>query len=147
MARFPAGLSGRRIGGDFDRLVHGLFRDFPTFGPVRFESSGSFPALNAWEERENLYVEAEIPGLAIENLDIQVKGDELTIAGERKPVTAEGQTYHRRERGTGAFRRVVRLPVEIDAEKVEASLRDGVLTLRLPKAEAVKPRKIEVKVG
>jgi HSP20 family protein len=127
--------------------VHGLFRDFPSLGPVRVEASGSFPALNAWEDRENIYVEAELPGLAIENLDIQVKGDELTIAGERKPKTADGLTYHRRERGTGAFRRLVRLPVEIDAEKVEASLRDGILTLRLPKAEAVKPRKIEVKVG
>jgi len=147
MARFPVGLGTRRLGGDFDRLVHGLFRDFPTFGPVRFEGSRGFPALNAWEDRENIFVEAEIPGLAIENLDIQVKGDELTISGERKPAVAEGLTYHRRERGTGAFRRVVRLPVEIDANKVDASLRDGVLTLRLPKAEAVRPRKIEVKVG
>lgn len=144
MARFPVGFGGRRLGGDFDRLVSGLFRDFPA--PVRFEGSGKFPALNAWEEREDIYVEAEVPGLAIENLDIQVKGDEVTIAGERKPSVGE-VTFHRRERGTGSFRRVVRLPVEVNADKVEANLRDGVLTLRLPKAEAAKPRKIEVKLG
>jgi HSP20 family protein len=103
-----------------------------------------FPAINVWDEGEALVAEAELPGLKHEELDISVVGSELTIKGERKPVTEEGMSYHRRERGTGAFTRVLRLPVEVDAERVEATLRDGVLTIRMPKAEAAKPRKINV---
>jgi HSP20 family protein len=103
-----------------------------------------FPAVNAWDEGDDIVAEAELPGLKGEEVDISVLGSELTVKGERKPVTEEGTSYHRRERGTGSFTRVLRLPVEVDAEKVQATLRDGVLTVRMPKAEAAKPRKITV---
>jgi HSP20 family protein len=73
-------------------------------------------------------------------------GDELTIKGHRKPMAGEKLTYHRQERGTGEFTRLLTLPVEIDADTVEAVLQDGVLTITLPKEEAAKPRQIEVKV-
>ena len=74
-------------------------------------------------------------------------GDELTLKGRREPEDGQQATYHRRERGTGSFTRVLTLPIEVDADKVEASLAQGVLTIRLPKAESAKARKIQVKAG
>lgn len=105
----------------------------------------SFPAVNIWEHEEVLFAEAEVPGLKMEDLEILVTGNELTIKGERADEMQEGVTYHRRERGTGSFSGVVRLPVDVDANKVEARLENGVLTIMLPKAASAKPRKIEVK--
>jgi HSP20 family protein len=103
-----------------------------------------YPALNVWEDDGNLYAEAEVPGLTMDNLEVFVVGDELTIKGERKQADSNA-TYHRRERGVGQFSRTLRLPMPIDADKVEASLKDGVLSVRMPKAEAARPRKIEVR--
>lgn len=103
-----------------------------------------FPAINVWDEGQELVAEAELPGLKSDELDISVVGSELTIKGDRKPASEEGVSYHRRERGTGSFTRVLRLPVEVDAGRVQATLRDGVLTVRMPKVEAAKPRKINV---
>lgn len=77
--------------------------EFPNFNATNSDNGRTFPALNAWEEQDDAYVEAEVPGLVIENLDIQVKKDELTIAGERKVASDEGTKYHRRERGTGTL--------------------------------------------
>jgi HSP20 family protein len=104
-----------------------------------------FPAVNVWEDENNLFVEAEVPGLKAEDLDVTVVGDELTIKGERtEDGPAEG-AFHRRERGVGSFTRIVRLTSEVDADRVQASLAEGVLLLTLPKAETAKPRKIKVK--
>jgi len=104
-----------------------------------------FPAVNTWEDETAVYAEAELPGLAMGDIEVTVMGDELTIKGERKDLEKEGATYHRRERGVGIFSRVLRLPVQIDADKVEATLRDGVLTIKLPKAQSALPRRIELK--
>ena len=71
-------------------------------------------------------------------------GGELSIRVNRPETADEGITYHRRERPVGSFGRAIKLPVEVDAERVEAELRDGVLTVVLPKAESAKPRKIAV---
>jgi len=107
--------------------------------------SGMYPAVNVWEEEDVLRAEAEVPGLKMDDLEILVKGDELTLRGERPATDREGVTYHRRERGSGSFSSVVRLPVEIDVENVEAHLENGVLTVTLPKAPSARPRKIEVR--
>ena len=88
-----------------------------------------FPAVNVWQSDNDVFAEAEIPGVKGEDLDVSVVADELTIKGTRQPLADEEAAYHRRERGVGAFVRVVRLPVEVVADKVQASLRDGVLTL------------------
>ncbi len=106
-----------------------------------------FPALNVWQDGDNLLAEAELPGVKSEDLEISVVGSELTIHGRRPESNDEGTSFHRRERGAGEFTRVVRLPVEVDPDKVQASLQDGVLRLTLPKAEAAKPRKIQVNAG
>lgn len=122
------------------------FRDLDNLGLLntRFAPGRVFPALNVWEQGDELYAEAEIPGLKGEDLDITVVGNELTIKGQRQEAPIDGSVFHRRERGAGAFTRVVRLPAEIDASKVQATLHDGVLTLKLPKAESAKARKIQV---
>lgn len=129
--------------------VERLFSDFVEGSPLS-ELSGlvgakEFPALNIWESDNNLYVEAEAPGLKMEDIEVFVKGQELTIGGGRKDAGESDRAYHRQERGVGSFSRVLRLPVEIDPQNVEATLKDGVLTITLPKAQAAKPRKIEVK--
>ena len=106
----------------------------------------SFPALNAWEDEQSYFVEAELPGIGMSDLEIYVADRHtLVVKGERKPTTAEGGTWHRRERGCGAFQRELSLPGWIDAEQVEATLKNGILTIKLPKAADMLPRKIEVK--
>jgi HSP20 family protein len=107
----------------------------------------SFPALNVWERDEKLFVEAELPGLTLDDIDLTVTGRELTLKGRRKAAGDEKIAFHRRERGTGEFSRFVTLPFDVEADAVEALLRDGVLTIVLPKAERSRTRKIEVKTS
>lgn len=133
-----------RLRDEFDRLFDD-FRDLPGELGFRFLGRPGFPAVNLWEDDRNLYAEAEVPGLKMSDLEVFVLNDELTIKGERPEKPEQGTSYHRRERGVGKFSRVVRLPFEVDAQRVEATLRDGVLTVTLPKSPAVLPRKIEVK--
>ena len=109
--------------------------------------AASFLPLNVWEDQDNVYAEAELPGLGLHDVEIYVVGTQLTIRGQRKPTQAEGVTWHRQERAAGPFDRVVTLPVEVDANRVEARLQNGVLTVRLPKAERARARKIDVKAG
>lgn len=106
---------------------------------------GVFPTLNIWEENDNFHVEAEVPGLTLDGLDLSVQDDMLTLKGERTDGREEGAAFHRRERTLGKFERTVQLPAGIDGSKVEATLKDGVLHIVLPKAEAAKPRKIAVR--
>lgn len=114
---------------------------------ARRTGAGSYPPLNVWEDDDNLYAEAELPGLNLDDLEIYVTGSQLTIKGERRPPEQEGGTWHRQERLYGKFTRVVELPGEVDNDKVRAEFRHGVLSMTLPKSEAVKPRRIEVKAS
>jgi HSP20 family protein len=124
--------------------VDRLFGDY--FGQAPAAAVRAFPALNVWERDDELFVEAELPGLKSDDLDISVVGQQLVIKGRRADFEpAEGVSFHRRERGVGDFMRAIELPVDVDANRVEAKLTDGVLLIRLPKAEAAKPRKIQVK--
>jgi HSP20 family protein len=133
---------------DVDQLMQGLFGRWPRTWAWDLEDGKAFPALNVWEEGDRLFVEAELPGLSTTDLDISVLGDELTLKGSRGDAAAgEGVKYHRRERGVGAFTRVVKLPYEVVANDVRANLRDGVLLVTLAKAEAAKPRRIAVGSG
>jgi HSP20 family protein len=132
---------------ELDRLMTGAFNTPGVATAARLVTGRSFPAVNIWEDGENLFVEAEVPGLKSENLEITVIGDELMLKGERTADERSDGNYHRRERGIGSFNRVVKLPSEVNAEHVQAALNDGVLLLTLPKAEATKPRKIKVNAG
>jgi HSP20 family protein len=111
-------------------------------------AAATFPALNLWEDNDNLFVEAELPGLELYDLEIYVNGDnQLTIKGERKRPAVEGGTWHRQERGYGTFSRLIELPQEVNADRVTAEFKNGILTITLPKREEIKPRRIQVKVN
>ena len=112
--------------------------------PPMFRSQ---PAANVWEQDDALLVEMEVPGIKNDQVDISVAGGELSVKINRPEVVQEGVTYHRHKRPVGSLTRVLRLPVEVDASRVEAELRDGVLLITLPKAESAKPRKINVASG
>jgi len=104
-----------------------------------------FPPMNVWEIGENILVEAEVPGLKIEDVEVSFDNGELTLKGEKKFEAKENAPLHRRERVYGAFNRTLTLPWEIVGDRVSAELKDGVLTVTLPKAEASKPHKVAVK--
>jgi HSP20 family protein len=131
---------------EMERLASGYFR--PAGGAQETSRwnalARSFPSLNVWEHGDALFVEAEVPGLKSDDIDISVVGSDLTIRGSRETKGEEGVAYHRRERSSGQFNRVLRLPVEVDGSKVEATLTHGVLLVKLPKAESAKPRKIKI---
>jgi len=106
-----------------------------------------FPSIIISARDSELVVRAEVPGMKLEDFDISVSGDTLTITGAR--VTGEALTggwYHRRERESGGFSRAVRLPAEVDGARAEATYVAGVLTIALPLKEAAKPTEIPVKV-
>jgi HSP20 family protein len=133
--------------GDLRHEIDRLFEDWTSPFNGNLFRPAAFPAVNVWEDAENFYAEAELPGVTMEDLEVNVVGDELSIKGTRKPMPEGAYTYHRQERGTGEFTRFVTLPALVDAAKVEAVLQDGVLTVTLPKAEEAKPKRIQVKVN
>ena len=130
------------------RVMNRLF-DESLFWPWRalgWEAAGTYVPVDVYETDEHLVFEASMPGLKPEHVDVSITDHVLTIKGgttaeeeERKPH------YHRQERRYGAFRRAFTLPEDVDADKAEALVEDGVLTLTIPKAEAAKPKTIKVK--
>jgi HSP20 family protein len=103
------------------------------------------PALDIREDAERFTVEVEAPGMKQEEIEVTFSDDQLVIKGERKWEKPEGATWHRRERGYGSFERTVTFPAAVNAGKIEASFKDGVLTISLPKAEEAKPHKVQIK--
>lgn len=99
---------------------------------------------NLYDAGDHLEIKAETPGLAREDLNIKIQGNYLEISGERKISVPEGYTPHRVETKAVSVTRSFTLPAEVNAEKAEAALKNGVLTLILPKAEAAKPKKIAI---
>ena len=135
--------------GDMDRFRSEMNQLFGRYG---LEDGGwpalaySYPPVNVWEDDDHVYAEAELPGMQLDHLEIYVtEGNQLTIQGERPAFEAGKGVWHRQERGHGTFVRVLTLPFEVNREKVEARLENGVLMVRLPKHEGAKPRKIAVK--
>lgn len=131
-----------RMRKEMDMLTGNFFKQ----DPQRVFSSGVFPAVNLTEDKDNYYVRAELPGVKAEELDIQATGKSISISGQRK-ITAEkdNANYHRREREAGRFSRIIDLPGDIDSEKIEAGLANGLLTIKASKAEIAKPRQISIK--
>jgi len=132
---------------NMDEALRGLGH---LFGPAFEPALGlrSWPRINLREDGDHLYVEALLPGVDPDKVDMNVLGNTLSLSGERLPADAggNGRTWHRRERGTGKFLRTIELPVEIDPERVKAEYRNGLLCVTLPKAEAAKPKKISIAV-
>jgi HSP20 family protein len=115
--------------------------------PVARRGGQVFPAIIVSATDEKLVVRAEVPGMKLEDFDISVSDDTLTVQGLRSTgEELEGGWYHRRERESGGFSRAIRLAAEVDGDKAEATYVAGVLTVSLPLKRAAKPREIPVQV-
>lgn len=137
----------------FDRLSSlrdELDRLFDFAQPTRDSGlfSGWTPALDVFDDKDHLTVAVELPGLKKEDIDLSLHDGVLTVSGERKTEREqkEGESF-RSERTFGRFQRSVTLPTAVDASKVSAAYKDGILTVTLPKAEEAKPKQIEVAVS
>ena len=107
----------------------------------------SSPSVDVYQDKDNVIVTAEVPGLAEKDVDLAITGNTITLKGEKKHKSeVKEEDYQRVERSYGSFQRVVDLPVEVNAEKAKAKLSNGVLTVTLPKSEAVKPKQITIDV-
>jgi HSP20 family protein len=130
---------------EIDQLQREVNRRLDATNKGRVFNAPTYPAVNIWANEDGQVISSEMPGVQAEDIDIHVTGDAISISGVRKPdeVTKEAR-YHRRERNYGSFSRTVQLPFMVDTNKVEASLKSGVLSINLPRAEADKPKKITV---
>ena len=143
----------RRLDRAFDHWSPGVvsvFGEAPATGARSRRLRGaraSFPAINAFETRDAFVVKAEVPGLAEGDLAVSVEDGALILRGERKAQAPEGYAVHLRERAPVAFSRTLALPARVDADSVHATLKDGLLTITLPKAKEALPRQIAVKTA
>ena len=138
-----------RLFADWSPHSGALHSGAPHSGALRagWNAAPAYPAMNVWVNEEGAIVTAELPGVAPEDIEISVVNETLTVTGTRHPEEVEGATYHRRERSQGKFTRSFELPFRIEGDQVEASFERGVLHITLPRAEADKPKRIEVKAG
>ncbi len=121
---------------------------FPGFTSEENLFSGWSPALDIYQDKDSVFVKAEVPGMKKEEIEISLHDGMLSIAGERKheEESKEGDTF-RSERFFGRFHRTITLPTAVDSAKVKAAYKDGILTVTLPKAEEAKPKQIQVNVS
>jgi HSP20 family protein len=106
------------------------------------------PSLDVSESKDNFVVKAEVPGIDAKDIDISLTGDVLTIRGEKKQEKEEREEdYHLVETSYGSFSRSVRLPAEVESNKIKASYKNGILNITLPKSEKVKAKEVKIKVG
>ncbi len=128
---------------EMDRLWENFFGERGGLEPVE----GWMPALDVTETKDNLIVKAELPGIDPKDVEISLSGNILTIKGEKKQEKEEkDENYHLVERRYGSFVRSIRLPVEVQEDKIEASYKNGVLKVVLPKSEKAKRKEIKIKV-
>lgn len=125
------------------REMNRLFSEWPA--QARWGTAAAYPAMNVWTDHNSAVVTAELPGIVLDSIEITVEEEVLTLRGHREPDQVEGATYHRHERRYGSFLRTFRLPFRVDANTVDATFRNGVLSIVLPRAEEDKPKKITVR--
>jgi HSP20 family protein len=142
---------------EFDRMfqamdqlhsrLNNLFQDYGLFRPAvsTWSVTETSPRTNLYDVGDRLEVKVEVPGIAKGDLNVKIQGNYLEISGSRKSDTPKGYKAHRVERGETTFTRSFTLPAEIEASRVEAALKDGILTLRLPKVEKAQP--IQIAIG
>ena len=131
---------------EVERLKRDMNQLFEGYSPSRLRRASGYPAMNAWANEDGLTITAEVPGISAEDINISVIGETMTLSGTRNPdELKEGVRYHRRERGYGDFSRSIHLPFAVKIEDVEATFKNGVLRVNLPRAEEDKPKKIAVK--
>lgn len=124
-----------------DLVAHAIGEDVELWPGERLS-----PSLDVAETDAALEVQLDLPGMEAKDIDIQINGNTLTISGQRKEEREEkGKTYHRVERRCGSFSRSVTLPCPVNEQAVDAQYKHGILTVKLPKTEEAKSRRIEVK--
>ena len=139
--RFPS------IWREMDQLQREMNRLMKSSRETRYLGPRSFPAINVWTSDDRQIITAELPDFSADEIGIDVSADSLVLSGERKPDQIDGEVQlHRQERTFGKFSRTIQLPFMVDTNKVQASFKDGVLEVYLTRAEADKPKKIEIKV-
>lgn len=133
---------------EMDKFQREMNRLFDSTFSRRYRNAPSFPAVNVWANEDGLVVTSEVPGINVDDIDIVVVGETLTLSGTRGwDELNEDTKYHRQERGYGDFTRTVKLPFLVDADKVDASFIDGVLNITLPRKDEDKPTRISVSAG
>jgi HSP20 family protein len=137
---------------DMERMMDNFFdRRMRPWWPERwFRTEGSLtnvPALDIFEEKDDLVVKAELPGMEKDDVEVNLTDHTLTIKGEKKKEDeVKEEKYYRSERSYGSFVRTLQLPADVQADKVKASFKNGILEVRLPKTEEAKTKEIKVKV-
>ncbi|MBI5166442.1 MAG: Hsp20/alpha crystallin family protein [candidate division NC10 bacterium] len=132
---------------DIQQEMNRLFDSF--FGRTSALSEGVWaPLVDIYETKEHVVVKAEIPGMKLDDIDITIVGDTLTLKGARKRETeVKEENYYRVERSYGAFQRAIPLPSVVDTNKVKATYKDGILEVKLSKKGEVKTKEIKIEVG
>lgn len=135
---------------EFERMKKEMDRLWDSFferGPRTGERGEWYPSLDMAETKNDVIIKAEVPGMDPKDIDISLSNGLLTIKGEKKQEREEKEgDYHLAERCFGAFMRAIRLPGEVQSEKIEASYKNGVLKITLPKSEEAKKKQIKIKV-
>lgn len=130
----------------FRTRMNNVFNEFDRSYPsgVTWTGNGTFPRTNLADTGDNLELIAEVPGVTRKDLNVKIQGNYLEISGKCASDVPEGYTVHRTERKTTSFSRSFTLPYDVDADKVQATMKDGLLKMILPKSEAAKPRQISI---
>ncbi len=137
---------------ELNRIRNEIFRifedPFAALAPSTSFFEGWEPNVDIYEDKDKISLKAELPGMKKEDINVSLEGNTLTLAGERKheEERKEGETY-RAERFFGRFQRSITLPQAVDSKKIQATYKDGVLTIILPKSEEAKSKQIEVKTS
>lgn len=124
---------------ELDRFLGKPFHGYD-FG---LSGGGVFPPINVFADKDGIVIRAEVPGVDPKALEISIEGRTLTVSGERKRDETAG-SFHRRERSFGKFSRSVTLPEDVDCDRAAAECKNGLLTIRIPRSEAAKPRLLKV---
>jgi HSP20 family protein len=130
---------------EFRREMDRLFENYVGSTPGDLLRGRHFPAIDVWEDGESLFVQAEIPGVAMDHIEVYARGSELTLKGTRTSPCIQGTSVFRREQQTGDFERIITLPIDIEPDRIEATLKEGLLTIRIPKPPLSQARKVPVR--
>ncbi len=144
MSLTSLGRTGLDPFGEARRMQSQVDRLFGARRPIA-RAATPFPPVNLWAGTDSVAVTAELPGITVDDVDISVQEDVLTIKGERKsPAEDQGVEWHRHERTDGQFQRVIQLPFRVDPDQVQARFTNGVLEIDLKRPEEDKPRRIQI---
>jgi HSP20 family protein len=136
---------------EMDRMFSDFFGSrMRPWWPDRWLTRGgeiTTPALDVYEEKDEIVIKAELPGMDKNDIEVNISDSELTVKGEKKKEeTIDEENYYRCERSYGAFVRSVELPTDVKADKVKASFKNGILEIRMPKTEEAKTKEVKIKV-